>query len=164
MGGKDYGTWWHDTLQQFPWRENDDVRSTYLDRAGRTIPATEDWRHRGRDELAGFAISATCGELSEAGRIFQPEIPFAHAVPGEPPIWVEGILDLLVLRADGTAWIVDWKTDRQREGESAETLLARLKETYAAQLEAYATAIQAAGRAVTRRTIYSTALGSAIDC
>ena len=77
---------------------------------------------------------------------------------------MEGILDLLVLRGDGTAWIVDWKTDRQQEGESADKMLARLRLTYAPQLRAYADAIQAAGREVTRQTIYSTALGSAIDC
>ncbi len=134
VGGKDYGTWWHDTLQQFPWQADDAARAAFVDRASGEIPASAEWRERGADELARFAASGTCREIVAAGKLFQPEIPFAHAIAGEPPTWVEGILDLLVLRADGTAWIIDWKTDRQQEGESGEALLARLTDKYAAQL------------------------------
>jgi ATP-dependent exoDNAse (exonuclease V) beta subunit len=163
-GGKTYGTWWHNTLQCFPWRGDVATRDALVAETIEAIPAVEQWRERAAAEFATFLVSATLREIIAAGSHFQPEIPFAHALAGEPPTWVEGVLDLLVLRADGSAWIVDWKTDRQRADESAEQLLTRLKSTYAAQLQAYAAAIQAAGRDVTRRTIYSTALGSAIDC
>lgn len=111
-----------------------------------------------------FADSDTCQKIRVEGLRFLAEVPFARAIAGEPPIWMEGVLDLLVLRADESTWIVDWKTDRRQEGESDEALLERLKATYAAQLAAYADAIESLGREVTRRTIYSTALGSAIDC
>ena len=164
VGGKEYGTWWHDTLQQFPWRGESREQSKSLERAGKAIPGNEPWRNRALAELKTFAASETCGEIVAAGPHFQPEIPFAHAIAGDPPIWIEGILDLLVVRADETAWIVDWKTDRQRENESAGELLARLRATYAPQLRAYGEAIRSAGREVTRCTLYSTALGSAIDC
>ena len=164
VGGKDYGTWWHDTLQHFPWREAASVRDVYTRHSFSAIPLSAEWRTRGEMELLRFAASVTCREIIAAGKLFQAEIPFAHAIAGDPPTWIEGVLDLLVLRADGTAWIVDWKTDRLREGESAGELLARLRETYTAQLGAYAAAIQAAGREVTRQTIYSTALASSVDC
>ncbi len=164
VGGKDYGSWWHDTLQHFPWAKAASVRDKYAAHASDAISESAEWRKRGHAELTRFAASGTCHELVDAGALFQSELPFAHAIAAEPPIWVEGILDLLVLRRDGSAWIVDWKTDRLREGESAAELLARLRETYASQLGAYAAAIQAAGTQVTRQTIYSTALGSAIDC
>ena len=164
VGGKKYGTWWHDTLQQFPWRGDSKERRNFVDLAGRAIPGNEPWRDRAQTELRTFATSGSCGEIVAAGSLFQSEIPFAHAIAGDPPTWIEGILDLLVLRADGTAWIVDWKTDRLREGESAEELLARLCATYSPQLHAYADAIRSVGRKVTRCTLYSTALGSAVDC
>jgi ATP-dependent exoDNAse (exonuclease V) beta subunit len=164
IGGKDYGTWWHDTLQQFPWRGIDARRAEYVARTVSEIPANAEWRDRGQEELKRFADSKTCRDIITTGKFFLPEIPFSHAVAGEPPTWIEGILDLLILSADGPAWIVDWKTDRLREGESPDNLLARLRESYTAQLNAYAVAIEAAGRAVARRTIYSTVLGSAIDC
>ncbi len=164
IGGKDYGTWWHDTLERFPWHAIEARRAEFVARTVSGIPAAAEWRDRGHEELKRFAASEICRELTKTGKFFLSEIPFSHAVAGEPPTWIEGILDLLLLRQDGTAWIVDWKTDRRRESESAEELLARLREIYAPQVDAYAGAIEAAGRVVTRRTIYSTVLGSAIDC
>ncbi len=164
VGGKEYGTLWHDVLQQFPWGGDGEKRSNFVKSISQAIPKHELWRERALAELKTFASSEACGQIVASGALFQPEIPFAHAIAGDPPIWIEGILDLLVVRADGTAWIVDWKTDRQRENESAGELLARLRDTYAPQLQAYAYALRAAGREVTRRTLYSTALGSAIDC
>lgn len=164
VGGKDYGTWWHDTLQLFPWRADDLARRKFLGEAGRAVPAHAEWKARAVEESLRFANAIIAREIVESGKLIESEIPFAHASAGEPPAWTEGILDLLVVRDDGTAWIVDWKTDRRQEGESSDQLLARLKATYSAQLAAYAAAIESAGRTVTRRSIYSTVLGSAIDC
>ncbi len=111
-GGKDYGTWWHDSMEQFPWRGPDGARASHVDRAIGLIPTTAEWRHRGRGELERFVGSSFCREVRAGGMIHQSEIPFAHSVGGEPPTWIEGILDLLVLREDGSAWIIDWKTER----------------------------------------------------
>ncbi|MBV9658902.1 MAG: UvrD-helicase domain-containing protein [Verrucomicrobia bacterium] len=163
-GGKDYGNWWHATLESYPWTHGAaSARTEYL--AGRlaTIPAGEpELSERARFEVARFAESRAHAEFLHAGNVFLPEAPFSY--PRNAGEWLEGILDLAVLTHSGEVWIVDWKTDRRRQDETEAQLLARLAEKYGPQLRAYAEVFERGlGRRVSRLLLYSTPLGQTAE-
>ena len=79
-----------------------------------------------------------------------------------PDSWIDGVIDLVLHDpAAGELWIVDWKTNRRREGEDDKSLLRRLAAEYAGQLAAYGTSAAAffPGSAV-RLWVYSTVAGA----
>jgi ATP-dependent exoDNAse (exonuclease V) beta subunit len=58
--------------------------------------------------------------------------------PLRPEAWIDGVIDLVLHDAvAGEIWVLDWKTNRRRSGETDEALLVRLVEEYAPQLSAY---------------------------
>jgi len=75
--------------------------------------------------------------------------------------WVDGVMDLVLHDPVANAvWVVDWKTNRRRMGESDEALLARLVAEYAPQLQTYGKCLEPffPGCAV-RQLVFSTAAG-----
>jgi ATP-dependent helicase/nuclease subunit A len=80
-----------------------------------------------REEIAALIKVALASEparmLSEA-RQARREYPFAFSLGGGEPL-VTGVLDLLVEQPDGSALIVDYKSDRLAGGEDLELLVQR---------------------------------------
>ena len=164
IGGIEYGNWWHETLQHYPWSDAEsDRREAYVRDRLALIGGAAPWIDRATAELTRLAASAAHAELLAGGEVFLAEMPFSH--PSEANRWVEGIMDLVVIARDGGAiWIVDWKTDRRRPSDKTEAaFLARLATKYAPQLREYAE-VFARGfqRSVERLLIYSTELGATV--
>ena len=164
IGGIEYGNWWHEVLQHYPWSAADaEGRAGYVRAQLDRISGAAPWLDRARTELTRLAASAAHADLLASGGVFLSEMPFSH--PREAGQWVEGIMDLVVIpRGSPGIWIIDWKTDRRRPSDKSEAaFLARLAEKYAPQLREYAD-IFARGfqRQVERLLIYSTELGEVV--
>lgn len=72
------------------------------------------------DRVAAFAASPLCARLAAAGSI-RREAGFAFELePGGGGPLVTGFVDVLAREPDGTALVVDYKTDRLGEGSAAE--------------------------------------------
>ena len=131
----EYGVWWHETLERMPW-EGDLARVDSHGAASRAkagelgfeARASEEWDRLLGSEPWRVMRETRWTRLAEAG-IFSPLGPDG---------WIDGVIDLVLHDpAAGQLWIVDWKTNRRREGEGDEALLARLADEYAMQLRAY---------------------------
>ncbi len=157
IGGRDYGTWWHATMQYFPWQKSAAVRRDYL--RDKVSAAAATFRKRAEAELRASAKFRD--ELCADGEKFLAEVPFSH--PRSAEEWMDGVIDLVVAMRGGALWIIDWKTDRRFLAESADAFAKRLRDAYGAQLAAYAEVLQRGmGRDVERLILYSTELGSAV--
>ena len=139
------------------------ARAVHLAARLATLPAGDrELFDRADFEIKRFAASRAHAEFLHAGAVFLPEAPFSY--PRSETEWLEGILDLAVLTDSGEVWVVDWKTDRRRQGETEAGLLARLAEKYGPQLRAYAEVFaRGLRRRVGRLLLYSTPLGQTVD-
>ncbi len=102
---------------------------------------------REREELARLLMRALDGPLSRriaAATRLRREHPFAFSL-GEGAPLVTGVIDLLCDEADGTALIVDYKSDRLAADADPEELVAR---DYAVQRLLYALAVLREGAVV----------------
>jgi ATP-dependent helicase/nuclease subunit A len=100
-----------------------------------------------REELASLLARALDGPLSRrigAATRLRREHPFAFGLGEDAPL-VTGVIDLLCEEADGTALIVDYKSDRLEAGADPEKLVAR---DYAVQRLLYALAVLREGAVV----------------
>jgi len=131
----DYGIWWHETLEFVPWGASDEEVDAYADSA-LVRASAQGFAERGREEWTTLRTSEAWSWLREARWTRSAELNvFA---PTSSDQWIDGVMDLVL--ADATAaevWVVDWKTNRTRPGESREAHIARLVGDYRAQLEAY---------------------------
>ena len=164
IGGIEYGNWWHEVLQHYPWSDADPGRrDAYVrDQLG-LVAGAAPWLDRATAELNRLAASAAHAEFLARGAVFLAEMPFSH--PREANCWVEGIMDLVIIARDnGEIWIVDWKTDRRRPSDkNPAAFLSRLAEKYAPQLREYAEVFgQGFQRRVDRLLLYSTELGETV--
>ncbi|MGC3989286.1 MAG: UvrD-helicase domain-containing protein [Chthoniobacteraceae bacterium] len=151
-GGVNYGLWWHETMQFFPWTQPR-ARAEFLQGRLADLPAEDGMHERGVAELMAWERSEDLRTLLEQGRHFLAELPFALA--HEEASWVEGVVDLVITTREGEQWVVDWKTDRREVGESDEKLGARLVEAYGAQLRVYAGAVaRATGQRINRILLF----------
>jgi ATP-dependent exoDNAse (exonuclease V) beta subunit len=162
IGGIEYGTWWHRTMQYFPWTAGDAQRREYLESARARALAIPTLGARAAGELSAWPASKFCGELLAAGQHFLAEVPFSH--PRSAGEWIKGVIDLVVITSAGELWIVDWKTDRRRVDESEPSFSNRLATLYLPQLQAYAEVLRAGmNRQPKRLALYSTELACAIE-
>jgi ATP-dependent exoDNAse (exonuclease V) beta subunit len=153
-GSYDYGRWWHGWIEKFPWTGSELEQYGYTQNLG-ALPIFEE---RAGREVALFQRSADIRELVKGGLRFQSEIPFSF--PETEGRWMEGVIDLVVTRAKGDLWIIDWKTNQLSTNESDTEFANRLKKKYLPQLEAYKQVIeQGIKRPVSRLLLYSTFLG-----
>ncbi|MDR1303826.1 MAG: UvrD-helicase domain-containing protein [Verrucomicrobiales bacterium] len=159
-GGLEYGTWWHQLMRDFPWRSPAAARERYLRAQVAVAPAQ--FRQRGERETALLWQSALLKKLTAAGAIFLPETPFsALTAPGTA---LEGVIDLVVVGADGDCVVADWKTNHRRREESDADFHRRLREIYAPQLRAYADLLtRQFHRTVSGCWLYATVSGSIIE-
>jgi ATP-dependent helicase/nuclease subunit A len=100
-----------------------------------------------REELAaliGEALASPLAARIEAARTRRLEHPFAFSLGEDTPL-ITGVLDLLCEESDGTALVVDYKSDRLTGEDDPETLVAR---DYAVQRLLYALAVLRQGALV----------------
>jgi ATP-dependent exoDNAse (exonuclease V) beta subunit len=131
----DYGLWWHETLEFFPWRADGETLAAY---GARRLASAEGlgFGQRARLEWSAWLASATRCEVEDARWARQAEL--AVFAPLRADAWMDGVIDLVLHDAEaGEVWVLDWKTNRRRAGEADEALLARLRDEYAPQLHAY---------------------------
>ena len=79
---------------------------------------------------------------------------------------MQGVIDCIVERADGSLALYDYKTDRllPEERENRELAVERLREKHKTQLNLYARAVESIfGRAPETVAVYSLAMGCLID-
>ena len=148
-------------MEFLPWRADRVSIDGFLE-ARVAIARREGFERRGQEELSRFLISELWNWLRDPGLVHHAEIPvFA---PGEPGVWIDGVLDLLCLKtATDEITVIDWKTNRRRRGELEGTFLDRLSSTYRPQLMAYAKAIvQALGGGDPVLKVYSTVCGKTV--
>jgi ATP-dependent exoDNAse (exonuclease V) beta subunit len=158
----DYGLWWHETLEFFPWRAGEAEIAAH---GGRRLAAAEalGFGERARGEWAAWLASAARAELEAARWTRQAEL--AVFAPLRPGAWMDGVIDLvlhdpLAEPGAGEVWVVDWKTNRRRAGETEEALSARLGAEYAPQIAAYAASLRGAfPGARVRGWLYATGTG-----
>ena len=130
-----YGLWWHETMESLPWSEDDKTVADYGRRALESA-AAQGFRPRAEDEWSRLRASAAWLVLRETRWTRLAEIGIF--APLRPEAWIDGVIDLVLHdAAAGEIWVLDWKTNRRRSGETDEALLARLVEEYAPQLSAY---------------------------
>lgn len=112
-------------------------------------------------QAAAFLLQEDCPlrNLLTGGEGY-PELPFflqagedsgelyrhltAHATSNQAQgrtLAVEGVIDLAI-RKDGAWYVVDYKTDKLRSGESEEKFIRRLKDEYTPQITAYARVLE----------------------
>ena len=132
-----------------------------------------------RDALHRFFESRFFAEICRAA-VVRREFHFARFVPlasltrneslqkalRNRTLYVQGSIDLLCEFQDGRILIADYKTDRIRPEEQADTslLTRRLTEAYGSQLEQYSAAVRDMyGRAPDAVLIYSVPLGEALN-
>ncbi len=121
----------------------------------------EDKIRAAADKIAGFveifAATPLFAEIEKA-RWVRRELPFLSALGGEGA-FVQGTIDLLFEREDGTLCVVDYKSDRVGEGE-----MAAHAARYRAQMAAYAEAARVAtGRDGVSAALYFMRVGEVFE-
>lgn len=158
----DYGLWWHETLEFFPWHSGD---ATVAAHGVRRLLAAEGlgFGERARREWTAWLASETRCTLEDARWTRQAEL--AVFAPLGPDAWMDGVMDLVLHDAVAKeVWVLDWKTNRRRSRETDPEILARLSQEYAPQLKAYATSLRGAfPEARVRAWIYSTAAAKFVE-
>ena len=130
-----YGLWWHETMEFMPWSEGQAACIAFADAALRRAVAAG-FEERAKEELTLFFSSELFAQLC-SGRWSKMAEVAVFASVGEGA-WIDGVIDLVMHDAEGgVLWIVDWKTNHRRTGETDSGLLGRLTEEYAEQLRAY---------------------------
>ncbi len=162
-GGRDYGTWWHESVATFPWHWDESWRANWARKALATLEDPET-RARGEIECDRLLACAGLAELAAAHPRILIEVPFTHAIATTPPRWLEGVIDAVLIDAAGIATVLEWKTDRRQEDESDADMIARLRREHRAQLSLYVGALRVGlGLHVRDGLLYSTALGRVIE-
>lgn len=153
-GAYDYGKWWHSWVESFPWNDDTGQWESYAQSA---IPPIS-YRERAGKEIAALLANEELQELCGNALWFQSEFPFSW--PKTTEEWYEGVIDLLIGRADGTVYVIDWKTNQAATNESAQQFAQHLRTQYLPQLETYREALRGLidGRKI-EIAIYSTVLG-----
>ncbi len=155
----EYGLWWHGMLEFLPWTDSEAAIAEHIagfveeaDRLGFGVRGRKEW-----ESLRGSTVWATLRDprwerLAELG-VFAPLRPDA---------WIDGVMDFVLHdRERQEVWVVDWKTNRRRDGETDTDLLARLVALYAPQLHAYGDCLAVfLPRATIRRWVYASAAGA----
>jgi ATP-dependent helicase/nuclease subunit A len=130
-------------------------------------------------EIEMFLRSNLFMEMKNARRIFREfrfNLPFPAdsftadeekiAAYKDESILVQGVIDCIIERADGSIGLCDYKTDRLTREELSDRSLAeaRLREKHSEQLKLYAVAVEKIfGKAPQEIAVYSLPLGDTVD-
>ena len=158
----DYGVWWHETMESLPWPADDAAVTEYGTQALRQAEALG-FRARGEEEWTRLRASAAWTELRSARWTRLAEIGIFAPLRKEG--WIDGVIDLVLHdAAGGELWVLDWKTNRRRAGETDAALLARLVAEYTPQLTAYGECLAGFFQGCrVRRLVFSTVAGAWSD-
>jgi ATP-dependent exoDNAse (exonuclease V) beta subunit len=154
----DYGLWWHETMEFLPWTADDRTVAQH-GRKAVLAAAALGFGPRAEAEWVRLCGSPAWRELRGAQWVRQTEV--GVFAPLRQDAWIDGVIDLVLHDPVGHAvWVVDWKTNRRRAGESDEALLARLADEYAPQLRAYGACLAPLfADCAVRQLVYSTVAG-----
>ena len=131
------------------------------------------------NEIEAFGKSSLFAEMKNAKRIFR-EFRFNAPLPAasftadeakreayrDATVLVQGVIDCIIERSDGTLGLYDYKTDRLTREELADRALAekKLSDKHREQLMLYSLAVeQIFGRKPTRIAVYSLPLGDTVE-
>jgi ATP-dependent exoDNAse (exonuclease V) beta subunit len=162
-GGTDdpitYGLWWHETMESLPWTGDEAAINAHGERALQEAEALG-YRVRGAEEWARLRASAAWPVLRSERWTRLAEIGIF--APLRAGAWIDGVIDLVLHDpAAEEIWVLDWKTNRRRAGESDAALLARLVAEYAPQLAAYGECLAGFFPACrVRRLVFSSVAGA----
>ncbi len=157
-----YGLWWHETMEFLPWDGDEATVAEYGAQALRAAEA-QGVGPRGAEEWARLRASAAWLVLREARWTRRAEIGIF--APLRTDAWIDGVIDLVLHDAAANEiWVVDWKTNRRRTGETDDALLARLVAEYTPQLAAYGDCLAGffPGCRI-RRLVFSSVAGAGCD-
>ncbi len=131
----DYGVWWHETMEFMPWSGSERERETCLEKA-LVVAGQKGFAERATREFALLRRGDLWPELASGRWSIFAELSVVAPLGARG--WVDGVIDLVAQDAvAGELLVIDWKTNRRRQGESDAGLLERLLVEYRAQLEAY---------------------------
>ena len=158
----DYGLWWHETVEFMPWTQEEAAVADHCAKAllGAAALGLE---ARGKAELALLRGSEVWQELRSMRWSRLTELAIFAPLGGTA--WIDGVMDLVLHDAvSGEVWVLDWKTNRRRAGETDEELLARLVAEYSPQLQAYGRCVRSffPGRRI-RLLVYASVAGKWAD-
>jgi ATP-dependent exoDNAse (exonuclease V) beta subunit len=154
----DYGIWWHESVEFFPWSGGEQERDKHLATATQQA-AQRGFGERAQREIALLRASSLWREFVAEGWVIYSEL--SVVAPLGDTEWVDGVIDLVAQKRGGAELlVVDWKTNQRRRGESGEQLIARLMTEYRPQLQAYASCLGRffPGKRI-RWGVYATATG-----
>jgi ATP-dependent helicase/nuclease subunit A len=158
VGGIDYGLWWHETLEFFPWKSDRKGIDAYVQERLATLQPEDPTRVRAMKEIELLLAGTLCTELGKECDAVLSEIQFAF--PSTPETYIEGVIDLVAVGKDGELVLIDWKTNRPYDGEASASYEARIAGIYAGQLKAYAAVLsQGLGKTVKKTGVYLTPTG-----
>ena len=158
----DYGLWWHETMEFMPWAGSETQIDSYFDESmerasfqGFAGRACADWQ-RLREGAAWGELHSPRWERASELNIFAPY---------QEDEWIDGVIDLVLHDEEAKeVWVVDWKTNRRRQGESDGDLLARLSEEYEPQLVAYGRCLEEILPNVDiKKWLYSSETGTCVE-
>lgn len=128
----EYGTWWHETMEFLPWRSSEGVIEEFL---ALRRPQASTFRDRAELELRLLAGSEVWRTIRQGNWTVLTEVSVVAPLP-DGRSWVDGVIDLVAFDARaGEVLVVDWKTNRPVSVPG--DFLARLRQEYAGQVEAY---------------------------
>jgi ATP-dependent helicase/nuclease subunit A len=158
----DYGLWWHETMEFMPMAGSETQIDSHFDESmerasfqGFAGRAYSDWQRLREGPVWGDLHSPRWKCAAELN-IFAPY---------EEAQWIDGVIDLVLHDEEAKeVWVVDWKTNRRRRGESDAELLARLSEEYTPQLVAYGRCLEKILPNVDiKKWLYSSETGTCVE-
>ncbi len=155
----EYGLWWHGMLEFLPWTAAESVVTAHV--AGFLAEADRlGFGERGRREWELFRAGPAWPVLRDPR--WERLAELGVFAPLRAEAWIDGVMDLVLHdRAGGEVWVVDWKTNRRRAGETDTDLLVRLAGLYAPQLHAYGDCLAVFfPRATVKRWVFASAAGA----
>ena len=158
----DYGLWWHETLEFMPWMDDQEAVTAHGAERLAVAKAAGFWK-RAATEWSLWLASDVRAELCDSRWKRQAEL--SVFAPLDEKGWMDGVIDLVLHDpVAAQVWVLDWKTNRRRTGETDQALLRRLGDEYAPQLAAYGMSVRVffPGCAV-RLLVYSTAVGGWVE-
>src|ERR1043166_1906265 len=149
-----YGLWWHEFVQQIPWKPTqgawDDIFKTALLNSPDRNRSAKEWKIL-RDKISSLTDFA--GGICDSNAITRVEMPFLWGINERRCL--EGVVDLAQFdSAKKRCFILDWKTNQITPDK-----IDRLRDHYRPQLAAYWKALREMTKTEVEAAIYSTAAG-----
>jgi ATP-dependent exoDNAse (exonuclease V) beta subunit len=151
-----YGRWWHQLVQQLPWRDRNSWKLIFDEHQSRSpVPArsVDEWNlflqylEKNQDFLESIANKES---------VAHAEMPFLWLA--DKSRCLEGIVDLAIFNTHAKrVFVLDWKTNR-----IASDQIEHLRNTYRPQMAAYWRAMTGLSESTVQAAIYSTAVGRLI--